>query len=189
MAFDGTTPERAYPYWAGWYSTGCSVAFFGILGSVAVSLIPLGYEKLMADQLPTGVAILVFGLFGIPTLLTALVYLAGGVRNTFRPPLIRVTATGIELPRGARGEPPEDEYGQRLSRELPQPEAIPFAAIRSVKRHGPRFNEMIEVGHDLSQEPLQIRQPMMTARDFNDLEAALRAAVPEAFAAAPPTTP
>jgi hypothetical protein len=90
---------------------------------------------------------------------------------------VRVTATGLVLPRIARGEPPVDEHGLPLSDEPPQPEVLPFAAIRQVARSGPRFNEVMDIAHDLAGEPLQLRQHMMRAADFDELERLLRAHV------------
>jgi hypothetical protein len=64
---------------------------------------------------------------------------------------------------------------------------VPFAAIRRVTRSGPRFNELLEVAHDLAAEPLTLRQHMMRAADFEELEKLLRAAVPQAFAEREPS--
>jgi hypothetical protein len=185
MAPDDTPPERAYPYWAGWGTVGCAIVFFGLLGSIAVSLIPSGYEKFQAGQLPTGIALMILGVFGIPTLGMAFWSLAAGIRDTFRPPVLRVTAAALVLPIEARGEPPQDEYGEPIGEEPPQPETVPFTVIRRVTRAGPRRNEVMEVTHDLSATALQIKQHMMRAADFDELEKLLRAAVPQAFAEAP----
>ena len=179
---DGTPPERAYPYWAGWGTVGCAIVFFGLLGSIAVSLIPAGYEKFQAGQLPTGIALMILGAFGIPTLAMSFWSFVAGVRDTFRPPVLRVTAAALVLPIEARGEPPQDEYGEPVGEEPPQPETVPFAAIRRVTRAGPRLNEVMEVTHDLSDTPLTIRQHMMRVADFEELDKLLRAAVPQAFA-------
>jgi hypothetical protein len=185
MAFEDSA-GRAFPYWAGWHSVGCSVLLYGLIGSIGVSLFPTGYEKLRAGQLPTGIALMVMAAFGAPTLAMAFWSVIAGVRDTFRPPVLRVTATGLVLPRVTRGEPPEDEHGLP-TKELPQPEVLPFAAIRQVTRSGPRFNEVLEVAHDLCPEPLALRQHMMRRADFEELERLLRAAVPQAFAGAPAT--
>ena len=189
MAFEGEPPaEHAYPYWSGWHVVGCAVLFFGLLGAVGVGLLPAGYEKVQNGQLPTGVALMVLGVFGIPTLVMAFLTLAGGVRDTLRPPLLRVTATALVLPAEARGEPPQDEHGEPLSEEPPHPETIPFAAIRWVRRGGPRFKQSLEVAHDLSASTLHLARDMMRAADFDKLEAVLRSALPEAFATAPPAS-
>lgn len=178
MASDAAAPgERAFPYRTGWHAVGCAVLFFGLLGLIAVTLIPAGYEKIQKGQLPTGVALVVMGVFGIPTLFMSFRSLYAGLRDTARPPLVRVTATALVLPKEARGEPPVGEHGEPLSDEPPHPEAIPFAAIRSVKRDGPPHNQVLEIVHDLSASPLQLAQHMMRTADFNELDMLLRAAV------------
>lgn len=181
-------PERAFPYWTGWGTVVCAVLFFGLIGGIGVSLIPSGYARVQSGDLPTGIAMLVIGVFGIPTLGMSLLSLAAGVRDTFRPPVVRVTATGLVLPVEARGEPPQDEYGEPVSQEPPQPQAVPFAAIRGVARSGPPFNAVLEVTHDLCPEPLALRQNMMRRTDFEELEKLLRATVPGAFAEREPST-
>lgn len=173
----GAPTGRAFPYRAGWHSVGCSMLLYGLIGSIGVSLFPTGYEKFRVGQLPTGIALMVMAAFGIPTLAMALWSFAVGVRDTLHPPLLRVTATGLVLPRSARGEPPQDEYGEPVSNEPPQPQVVPFAAVRGVTRSGPRFSELLEVTHDLCAEPLLLRQHMMRAADFEELEILLRAAV------------
>jgi hypothetical protein len=178
--------DRGYPYWAGWHVVGCAILFFGLLGSIGVSLLPAGYERVQSGDLPTGVAMMVIGVFGIPTLGMAFLSIYAGVRDTFRPPLLRVTATALVLPIEARGEPPQDEYGEPIGEEPPHPETVPFTAIRWVKRSGPRFNAVLLVAHDLSEQELQIRECMMRSADFEELEGVLRAAVPAAFLIAPP---
>lgn len=173
---------RAYPYWTGWHTVGCSVLFFGMLGAVGVSLLPAGYERVRTGDLPTGVAMMVLGVFGAPTLGLSLASLAGGVRATFRPPLLRITATALVLPPEARGEPPRDEYGEPVSREPPHPAEVALAAVRAVRTAGPPFKRVLELTHDLSGTPLRLEQYMMRPADFDDLEARLRAALPAAFA-------
>ncbi len=181
MASDPTPPaERAYPYWAGWHAVGCSVLFFGLIGAVGVALFPTGYAKFQAGQLPTGIALMTMGVFGVPTLAMSAWSLIAGVRDTFRPPLLRATATALVLPAEARGQPPQDEYGEPIGTEPPQPREVPFAAIRAVARAGPHRNETLTVVHDLSAEPLQLKQHMMRDADFDDLEKLLRERVPAA---------
>ena len=187
MANEDQPPaERAYPYWAGWHVVGCAILFFGLLGSIGVSLLPAGYERVRSGDLPTGVAMMVIGVFGIPTLGMAFLSVYAGIRDTFRPPVLRVTASALVLPIEARGEPPDDEYGEPIGEEPPQPEQIPFTAIRWIKRAGPRFNHELHIAHDLSVQELRIRQCMMRVADFEELEGLLRAALPTAFLSAPP---
>lgn len=189
MTSDDTPPERAYPYWAGWGTVGCAIVFFALVGGIGVSLFPTGYEKFKAGELPTGIALMVIGVFGLPTLGMAVWCVIAGVRDTFRPPVLRVTAEALVLPIEARGEPPEDEHGEPIGAEPPQPETVPFAAIRRVVRTGTRYNSTLEVTHDLCATPLAIKKHMMHARHFEELEAVLRAAMPGAFAAAPAAGP
>lgn len=178
--------ERAYPYWAGWHVVGCAILFFGLLGSMAVALLPSGYERLQTGDLPTGIAMMVMGLFGVPTLAMSLFSLAGGLRDTLRPPLLKLTASALLLPDEARGDPPQDEYGEPTSTEPPHPRELPFVAVRWAKRSGPPLNPVLLVSHELSAQELQIRRNMMRRADFDDLEAVLRAALPAAFQNAPP---
>lgn len=173
--------DRAYPYWAGWHVVGCAILFFGLLGSIGVALLPAGYERVQTGDLPTGIAMMVMGLFGVPTLAMSLLSLLGGIRDTFRPPLLKLTATALVLPIEARGEPPEDEFGEPVGTEPPHPEVIPLAAVRRIVRGGPPLNPTLLVAHDLCPQPLELRRHMMRKGDFDDLEAALRAALPAAF--------
>jgi hypothetical protein len=182
MRSDELPAERAFAYRSGWHVVGCAVVFFGLVGGIGVSLFPTGYEKARAGQLPTGIALMVIGVFGLPTLGMALWSLVAGVRDALRPPLVRVTATALVLPPAARGEPPVDADGEPLGKEPPHPEAIPLAAIRSLTRSGPRFNGVLEIGYERGPEPLRLMQHMMRAADFDELERVLRAAVPGAFA-------
>ena len=168
MASDAAA-DRAYPYHSGWRVACCAVFFFGLLGAIGVTLLPAGYERVQLGQMPTGVAMMVLGVLGVPTLGMAFLSLAAGVRDAVRPPLLRVTATALLLPAGARGEPPQDEDGAPLSDQPPHPEVIPFAAIRRVKRDGPPFNQALEIAHDLSAEPLRIEQSLMRRADFDEL--------------------
>lgn len=177
MTSEVVTAERAYPYWTGWHMVGCSVLFFGLFGAFAVSLFPAGYARVRTGDLPTGMAMMVMGVFGVPTLGMAAWSLIAGVRNTFRPPQLRITAAALELPAEARGEPPQDEHGELLSKEPPQPATVPLSAIRSVATTGGGHKRALEVGHDLSAQPLRIEAHMMRAADFNDLETRLRALV------------
>lgn len=186
MTPEAEPAERAYAYWIGWHVAGCAILFFGLLGSIGVSLLPAGYGRVQTGDLPTGVAMMVIGVFGIPTLGMAFLSIYAVVRDTFWPPVLRITATALVLPIEARGEPPQDEYGEPIGNEPPQPAEVPFAAIRWIKRAGPRFNGALLVAHDLSAQELSIRQCMMWNADFDELEGLLRAALPAAFLSAPP---
>jgi hypothetical protein len=193
MALDGDTPERAYPYWAGWRVVGCLVFFFSILGGAGLFLLPLGYEKVRNDELPVGIALIIIGLFGLPLLFLALLSLIGGIRDTINPPLLRVTTTSLILPTNLREDSTEEELDERGEPKDPNqppahPEEIPFSAIRWIRREGPPNpgSDKLMIAHDLSQQTLVIEQPLMHAADFDELETVLRAALPKAFANAPP---
>lgn len=181
--------ERAYPYTTPWQTIGCGVLLFGVLGSGAVSLIPFGWEQLQAGKMPIGVAMIVAGLFGSPMLFVAVFSLLVGIRNSFRPPLLRVTPAGLLLPKGLRaGAERLDEGDAEPSHDLPQPAEIPFKAIRWVRREGPinPGSHKLLIVHDLAPATLVVEQFMMRGGDFDELEAVLRAAIPAAFAPAPP---
>jgi hypothetical protein len=193
MAFENESLERAYPYWHGWRVVCCLVFVFGVLGSGGLFLLPLGWEKIRNDQLPLGVALTLIGLFCVPMLLLALLAVVTGVRDTFRPPLLRVTTTSLILPMNLRQSATveaQDERGEPKDIDPPpaHPEEIPFSAIRWIRREGPHNpgSDRLLIVHDLSDQTLTIEQHMMYAGDFDELETALRAAVPGAFANAPP---
>jgi len=183
--------ERAYPYRTGWRSIGCGVLMFGAIGAAAVALIPSGWEKIQNGAMPVGVAMVVGGLFGLPMLFMAVVGLIAGVRESFAPPLLRVTPTSLLLPGGLKGTPEKDEDGNpKPGAAPPHPDEIPFSAIRWVRREGPvnPGSHKLVIVHDLAPVTLVVEQYMMNWGDFDELEAVLRAAIPAAFAPAPPTT-
>ena len=92
MTPDAEPPlERSYPYRPGWPVACCGVFIFGVMGTVAVALLPLGYEQLRNGQLPVGVAMIVGGLFGTPMLLMAAASVSMAIRDAVRPPLLRIT--------------------------------------------------------------------------------------------------
>jgi hypothetical protein len=188
MASDPTL-ERAYPYCGGWRVMGCSVLMFGTMGAAAVALIPFGCEKVQNGQMPIGVAMVVGGLFGAPMLFVALVSLLAGIRDTISPPLLRVRLRALLLPDSLKGVAPSDEDGEPTpGAAAPHPEEIPFDAIRWVRREGPinPGSHKLVIVHDLAPTTLVIEQYMMQAADFDELETVLRAAIPAAFAPAPP---
>ena len=181
MASEVGAEERAYPYWTGWHMVGCSVLFFGLFGGFAVSLLPAGYERVRTGDLPTGVAMMVMGVFGLPTLGMSLWSLVAGVRDTFRPPVLKLTTSELVLPVEARGQPPQDEYGEPVSEEPPHPAVLPLGAVRSVEIVGTPSKLALVVVHTLSKEPLRIERYMMRADDFEDLGKRLQAALPTSF--------
>jgi hypothetical protein len=207
MASDPTL-ERAYPYRSGWRVIGCGVLIFGTMGGAAVALVPFGCERVQNGQMPLGVAMMVAGLFGTPMLFMALVGLVTGVRESIAPPTLRVTPTALILPVSLKGTTPGDESGEKPAEPLvvyghpvtppegsrqgaTHPDEIPFSAIRWVRREGPvnPGSHKLVIVHDLAPTTLVIEQYMMQWGDFDELEAVLRAAIPAAFAPAPPAGP
>jgi hypothetical protein len=186
--------ERAYPYRNGWRVIGCGFVLFGLIGGVAATLIPLGYEQVQAGRMPLGVAMLVGGAFGTPLLVMAVFTVIIGIRERIHPPLLRVTTTSLLLPARLQVDQAADDSeelteGKPAPRNL-QPEEIPFRAIRWVRREGPinPGSHKLLIVHDLASTTLVIEQHMMQPGDFDELEMVLRAAIPAAFAAAPPPT-
>jgi hypothetical protein len=186
--------ERAYPYCSALRDAGCAAFFFTILGAAGVAMLPYGCEQLRAGKLPLGVALLIIGLFTTPMLLFALLMVYSGIRNAIRPPLLLVTLTGLYLPLELRGLRPEqeeqDEQGEPRSRQPPpeHPAEIPFPSIRWVRRES-KVNpgsDRLMIIHDLAPITLVIEQFKMRREDFDELETVLRAAIPAAFACAPP---
>lgn len=194
MAFEDESPlERAYPYRTGWRVIGCLVLVFTMLGVAGVSLVPVGCEKVRAGNLPIGIALTIIGIFGAPMLFMAIVALVSGIRESISPPLIRVSTTALILPirlreRSTVEEQDEDGEPKDLNQPPAHPETIPFTAIRWIRREGPPNpgSAKLMIVHDLSQQTLVIEEYMMDTGDFDELEIVLRAAVPNAFANAPP---
>jgi hypothetical protein len=188
--------ERAYPYCEGWRVAGCMALLYTLLGAGGLTLIPAGCERVRQGELPIGIALVVTGLFGAPLILLAALATLMGVRDTFRPQLLRVTPTALLLPMQLRREstPVElDERGEPKERKVPpaHPEELPFAAVRWVRREGkpnPGSDKLMIV-HDLAPVTLVIEQFMMRREDFDELETVLRAAVPAAFTPASPVPP
>jgi hypothetical protein len=187
----GSTPERAYPYRTGWQAVGCAVLFFGLIGGIGVSLFPTGVEKFQAGQLPTGIALIVIALFGLPTLAMALWTLFKGVSDAVRPPLLRVTTTALLLPPNLLESTAVEEHDERgvPYRRPAHPAELPFAALRWARREGPPNpgSDKLLVVHDLSAHTLVIEQAMMKQADFDELESVLHAARPDVFTTAPQT--
>jgi hypothetical protein len=190
----GPTAGRAYPYHSGWRVLTCGAVFFGLLGAAGAAMLYAGYQQHLAGRLPVAVALWVIGLFGTPMLFFAFYAVYAAVRDSVAPPLLRVTPGSLLLPailRQRTCEPVEDDDRRGLDRLDPppaQPEEVPFSAIRRVRRegaHAPASHRLMIV-HDLSPQSLVIEAGMMNPEDFDELEAALRAAVPAAFAPAPP---
>ena len=154
--------ECAYPYWPGLGVTGCTAFGLGLMGAAGAALFPFGCQQLNAGKLPLAIALFTIGVFTAPLLLLALLSLGQGIVHVIRPPRLRLTATTLLLPRSARGTPPPHE-GDEPKPGPPQPEAIPFTAIRWVRREA-KFNpgnDRLEIAHDLAPTTLEIEQSMM----------------------------
>ena len=178
--------ERAYPYWPGLAVTGCTAFALGLMGAVGAAMLPFGCEQMNAGKLPLAIALFTIGAFTAPMLLLGLFSLGLGILHVLRPPLLRLTASSLLLPRTARGTAPPHE-GDEPKPGLPQPDEIPLTAIRRVKREA-KFNsgnDRLVIAHDLAPASLEIEQSMMRREDFEEFETVLRAAIPTAFAPAP----
>jgi len=142
-----------------------------------------------------GIALVVIGVFTTPMLLFSILMLLLGVREAISPPLLRITPNALLLPPSLcdlrTDQEEQTDRGEPKSLDPPpaHPAVIPFPAIRWVRRevsgHTPNSNLMIV--HNLSPRTLVIEQVMMNREDFDELETVLRAAVPNAFAPAPPS--
>jgi hypothetical protein len=197
MAFEDEAPlERAYPYCGGWRVVCCMVVVFSMLGVGGMALMPVGCEKVQQGNLPIGIALAVIGCFGAPMILMAVAALSMGIRESIKPPLLRVTTTSLILPPNLRENSTteeQDEQGEPKNPNQPpaHPEEIPFRAIRWVRREGPHNpgNDKLLIVHDLSAQTLVIEQAMMNTADFDELETVLRRALPGVFTSAPPPPP
>lgn len=190
---DEPPPERAYPYRTGWKVAGCVSLVCATAGAGGTVLVPVCCEQWRNGNM----AFAPLAVLGAPctafTILLAVVAFGMAVRDAFRPPLVRVTPSALLLPTDARGQALEKDARGNPKRDGPwtQPEEIPFAAIRWVRREAgisPGLDRLLIV-HDLSPATLELQQSMMTAADFDELETVLRAAVPEAFTALPTPPP
>jgi hypothetical protein len=192
MAFEDDDPlQRAYPYRAGWRGMACVSLFFATAAAGGVVLLPVCCEQWRNGKVAFGVLAIIGAPCTAMAVLFAVVGFIVAVRDAVRPPLLRVTPTALLLPEDARGQPTEkDELGNaKVDGPRQQPEEIPFSAIRWVRREAGAGagNDRLLVVHDLSPATLELKQDMMLAADFDELETVLRAAVPEAFAQAPPS--
>jgi hypothetical protein len=195
MAFEEDEPplERSYPYCTGWKGMGCISLFLGLAGAAGVVLVPACCEQWRNGKPAFGVLAVLGAPCTAMTVLFAAVALGLAVRDAVRPPLVRVTPAALLLPNDARGEPLEkDARGNpRYDGPRTHPAEIPFAAVRWVRREAGATpgNDRLVIVHDLGPVTLELKQDMMRATDFDELETVLRAAVPEAFVALPVPPP
>lgn len=189
--------ERDYRYRAGCGVMGCAFLFVAGLGAGGCALVPVGCEQFRNGQKVLGGVLVGVGVVVSPLTLMAVLVLGMALRDLTRPPLLRVTPTALWLPKSLRGEVTKDSTTEDTPPPDPtnllrqQPEEIPFATIRWVRREvGPVARaERLVIVHDLSPTRLTIEISMMRTEDFEELETVLRAAIPRAFLAAPATDP
>jgi hypothetical protein len=188
MAFEDDNLERAYPYHIGLKAFGCGTVFCAFLGAGGVGLVQLSIGQ--AQNGWAGFIFLVGALLTLMGLLFVVLGVVVGLKEAIWPTRLRVTPASLLLPTEARGQPIEkDELGNpKQDGPRQHPEEIPFSAIRWVRREAgaPCGNDKLLIVHDLSPVTLELKQGMMRAADFDELETVLRAAIPEAFAPAPP---
>ncbi len=190
------TPEpdlslgREYRYNAGWKVFGCVVWLLGTIGAGGLALIPVACEKFNNGEVVLGVFLTVVCVIAAPMLLLAAAGLSAGLRETVRPTVLRVTPAALVLPDSLRGAAETNAEGEEV-KPPPQPEEVPFTAVRWVRREAVAAPDgaKLMIVHDLSPATLVIDRFMMRPADFDELEAVLRAAVPHAFTSAPPTPP
>jgi hypothetical protein len=178
--------ERAYRYHAGWLTMGCLSLFFGAIGAAGLTFLPVGCEKMRNGEMVSGVFIAAACLIATSALLLAVIALGLGVFHIIRPPLLRVTPTALILPQSLRGSATLDSSGKEV-KPPPQPEEVPFSAIRWVRRETGSTPDTAKlmIVHDLSPATLVIDRSMMSREDFEELETVLRSAVPDVFGPAP----
>jgi hypothetical protein len=186
-------PERSYRVRTGCAAMGCAVLFLVAVGSGGAAGLSTGCAKIQNGQgaeVALGWAMVVLCGLATPALLLAPLMLVLAVRETLNPQFLRITTRALHLPEQLRGNRPKDENGQLIpDAPPPQPEEIPFAAIKWIRREdGPGGSQLLIV-HDLSPTTLIISQINLNGTDFEELQTILKAAVPAAFAAAPPQSP
>ena len=190
ITFDDDPPERVYPYRTGWKVFGCTSLMLGLAGAAGTVLVPVCCDQWRNGNMAFGALALLGAPCTLMSLVLAVAAFASGVRESIRPPLLRVTTTAVLLPEQTRGAPLEkDAQGNpQPDGPLTHPEEIPFTAIRWIRREtgtGGPGNDRLVIVHTLSAATLELQQSMMLSADFDELETVLRAAVPEAFVALP----
>jgi hypothetical protein len=199
MAFeDYDRLEQAYPYRVGWKAMSCAALVLAAVGAAGLMFLPFGCDQVQNGDPTVGWVVIIGGLCTTPFLLLALAALVKAGRDLIGPPLLRVTPTALLLPADVRGPVVATTLVAAVAAETGEPapdaprahpEEIPFARIRWARREttGSAGWDKLLIVHDLGPATLELLQNMMRPADFDELDAILRAAVPEAFAAAPPT--
>lgn len=177
--------EHAYPLRVGCAAQGCAVAFLAVIGSAAAATLPAGVLMVQGGQLPLGLLLCVLSVIGLPALIFAVILSLTGIREVLNPEQLFVTKESLVLPPKMRGAVPDAKGNVPPNAPAPQPLVLPFTAIRTVKG-GDSTGVRLRIEHDLATGPLVIHEFLLTVPDFENLEAALREAVPGAFVADPP---
>lgn len=180
--------EHAYPLRVGCAAQGCAVAFLAVIGSAAAATLPAGVLMVQGGQVPLGVLLCVLSVAGLPALVFAAIQVVSGVREVLNPQQLFVTKDSLVLPPQLWGTLADANGNVPPNAPAPQPALLPFAMIRAVKT-ADGTGVRLRIEHDLAPEPLRIHEFLMTARDFDGLEAVLREAIPGAFVADPPKPP
>jgi hypothetical protein len=180
--------EHVYTLRAGCAAQGCAVAFLAVIGGLALATLPAGYLRIVNGDVPFGVLLCVLGLIGLPALIFAAMLMLSSLREVLNPDQLVLTETAIVLPERLRGLPPDAQGNVPPNAPGPQPQLVPFSAIRTVKTSDGR-GIRLQIEHELAPSPLVLHEFLMTPADFDALEAVLREAAPGAFVVpAPPSS-
>ncbi|MCE9561903.1 MAG: hypothetical protein K8U57_07600 [Planctomycetes bacterium] len=172
--------EHAFPLRVGCVAQGCAVMFLALIGSIAAATLTAGVMRITSGDMPLGALLCVVGLIGSSALVFAPILMLSGLREALNPEYLMLTSSAMVLPPRLRGVPPDAQGNPIPNAPGPQPEVIPFSAIRSIScGSGPTGRMRID--HSLAPTTLVLLEYLMTPSDYETLEKLLRAAVPAAF--------
>jgi hypothetical protein len=155
--------------------------FLAVIGSLAAATLTAGVMRITSGDVPLGALLCVLGLVGLPALVFAPVLMLSGLREMLNPQYLLLTSSAMVLPPRLR-DVPLDRQGKPLPNGPgPQPEVIPFSAIRAISS-GVGPTGRLRIDHNLAPTTLVLLEYMMTPGDYETLEKLLRAAIPAAFA-------
>jgi len=177
--------EHAFPLRVGCAAQGCAVMVLAVIGSLAAATLPAGYVRIVNGDVPLGVILCVVSVIGLPALILAPILMLSGVREMLNPQYLILTSTAIVLPKRLREPPLVDQNNPKPNPPGPQPAIIPFSAIRAIRK-GVGRDGRLQIDHELAPSTLILHEFELTITDFEKLEQALTAAVPEVFPAIPP---
>jgi hypothetical protein len=180
----GLEMDRVYPYRGNPLIMGCGVTFFVLAGCAAFTMIPLGLNRVNTGDAAAGYVLLAVGVANALLLFIGSVGAWMLVRDVAARPSLRLTPTSLVLPEWLRGRREMDDRGEPLGNW--QPPEIPFTAIRWARRERGRAGDCLLIVHALGPNTLVLDRSRMRRADFDELDAALRTAIPAAFATAPP---